>query len=198
MKGILCVHISSSTSPYRSSTYRSIPIIRRVFDIHIDQICNNNRSYRNVCNMSFVPYRSFSQKDRSRVDWAQWRHKALLRGAPRLSLALAPHLLGPALCDGIRFSLLEVRSQLATDTAMVSIICKAIRRFRKTLSSTYSTMTVIRSSGRDNFKLARLGTNVSQYRISCKLLVIYSFCNSVRRAGSCRSGKRAFWFCHNV
>ena len=67
------------------------------FDIHIGQVCNDNRNYRNVCNMSFVSYRPFSQKARSTVEWARWRHRALLRLAPRLSLALGPHLLGPAL-----------------------------------------------------------------------------------------------------
>jgi len=72
MKRIICVYISS--------TYRSFPIIRLVFWYHIRQICNDNRSYRNVCNMSFVLYRLFSQKGRSTVDWARWRHKALLRG----------------------------------------------------------------------------------------------------------------------
>jgi len=46
------------------------------------QICNDNRSYRNVCNILFVSYRPFSQKGRSTVDWTRWRHKALLRGAP--------------------------------------------------------------------------------------------------------------------
>jgi len=49
-----------------------------------------------VCNMSFVSYRPFSQKGRSTVDWARWRYKALLRGAPRLSLALGPAPPGPA------------------------------------------------------------------------------------------------------
>jgi len=59
-------------------------------DIHIGQIYNDNRSYRNVCNMSFVSYKPFSHKGRSTVDWARWRHKELLRRAPRLSLALGP------------------------------------------------------------------------------------------------------------
>jgi len=85
MKRILCVYISST------STYRSIPIICRVFWYHIYQICNDNKSYRNVCNMSFASFRPT-------VDWTQWRHKALLKGSPRLSLALgpAPARAGPA------------------------------------------------------------------------------------------------------
>jgi len=43
-------------------------------------------------------YRPFSQKGRSTVDRARWRHKALLRGAPHLRLALgpAPARTGPA------------------------------------------------------------------------------------------------------
>jgi len=38
----------------------------------------------------------------------------------------------------ISFSLLKDRSQHATDTVIVSITCKANRRFGKTLSSPYS------------------------------------------------------------
>ena len=48
-------------------------------------------------------------------------------------------------------------SQLAIDSAVVSIICKTFRRLGKTLSSQYSSlyydMNVRRSSVRDNFKL---------------------------------------------
>jgi len=72
---------------------------------------------------------------------------------------------------------LKDRSQLAIDTAIVSINCKANRRFGKTLSSPYSTMNVRRSSGLDNTKLARTNTRVLQPRIysyNCLLFGITS------------------------
>jgi len=47
--------------------------------------------------------------------------------------------------------LLKDHSQLAIDIVIVNTICKAIRRFAKTLSSTtYQTMNVRHSSGRDD------------------------------------------------
>ena len=55
--------------------------------------------------------------------------------------------------ERINFSLLKDNLQLAIDTAVVIITCKAIRRFGKTLASPYLIMNVKRSSGRDNFKL---------------------------------------------
>jgi len=49
-----------------------------------------NRSILIISRTFWNSYRSFSQKGRSTVDWARWCHKALLRWAPRLSLALGP------------------------------------------------------------------------------------------------------------
>ena len=83
-----------------SSTYRSVPIIRRVF---------------------WYSYRPFSQKSRSMVDWARWRDKALLRGVR--------HLLAPALLTNISSHLMILILNLQQETQLVPFLFSLAKVF---------------------------------------------------------------------